>query len=294
MQNSKTSKILLILLIILVLGFGVYLTGSKKSNQTEIPVDNKTFEKENNNRDIKDTYTYTKYGFSIELPKGFVPQEIESETLPIVNIELPDKKGWLIYVKNFDLWENSNNFTKKMSYIKDEKIGLTTFKIYELVEGFDLSRLYLFRQGNIAYVYFEPSDIEAGEESYENNSTNYLETFKFIGWPQVEGSKEDLISFSIKPGQEVSGKIIFTGSIKGGYFFEGNIIVNILDENRKIIRQSNANAVGDWITDKTVLFEGTMDFSSLPKGKAYIEIHNDNASGLPENDKSILIPIVIK
>lgn len=130
-----------------------------------------------------------------------------------------------------------------------------------------------------------------GKEEYLPVSGN--EQVHQVNKIEIEGNKEDLVSFSIRSGQEVSGKTVLTGSIKGGYFFEGNIIINILDENRKIIKESNANATGDWMTDKTVPFKGNLDFSNLPKGKAYIEIHNDNASGLPENDKSILIPIII-
>ncbi len=112
--------------------------------------------------------------------------------------------------------------------------------------------------------------------------------------PEIEGNKADLVSFSIKPGQEVEGKVKATGSVKGGYFFEGNILINILDANKKILKASHGTAVGDWMTSKSVSFTADLDFTGLLKGKAYIQIHNDNASGLPENDKSILIPIVIK
>jgi hypothetical protein len=111
---------------------------------------------------------------------------------------------------------------------------------------------------------------------------------------QFGGNPDDLISFSIKHGQEVSGKVKVTGEIKGGWFFEGNILLNILDGNKKNIKSGHGTATTDWMTSGPVSFGAEIDVSTLPKGKAYIEIHNDNASGLPENDKSILIPIVIK
>ena len=53
-------------------------------------------------------------------------------------------------------------------------------------------------------------------------------------------------------------------------------------------------ATSEWMTAGPISFEGNIDFTGLPKGQAYFEIHNDNASGLPENDKSILIPIIIE
>lgn len=110
----------------------------------------------------------------------------------------------------------------------------------------------------------------------------------------ILGNKDDLISFSIRPFSNVHGTVSYRGSIKGGYFFEGNILIGVADINKKIIRQSNGVAKTDWMTSGPVDFEGNIDFSGLPKGPAYLEIHNDNPSGLTENDKSILIPIVIE
>ena len=110
----------------------------------------------------------------------------------------------------------------------------------------------------------------------------------------IQGNRDDLISFSILPNTKVHGVLSYRGVIQGGYFFEGNILVNILDENKVVLKSSNAIATTDWMTTEPVDFEGNIDFSNLPKGVAFFEIHNDNASGLPEHDKSILIPIVIE
>ncbi|OGI59767.1 hypothetical protein A3F19_01040 [Candidatus Nomurabacteria bacterium RIFCSPHIGHO2_12_FULL_37_29] len=108
------------------------------------------------------------------------------------------------------------------------------------------------------------------------------------------GKKEDLVSFSIVPGAKMPNSILsYRGEIKDGWFFEGNILINILDKDKKVIKASNAMAKTDWMTAEAIEFEGNIDFTGLPKGPAYFEIHNDNASGLPENDKSILIPVVI-
>jgi len=111
---------------------------------------------------------------------------------------------------------------------------------------------------------------------------------------QMLGRKEDLISFSIYPGVKVRGILSYRGVIQGGYFFEGNILINILDKDKKVLKQSNAVAKTEWMTAGPVDFEGNIDFGDLPKGFAYFEIHNDNASGDPERDKSILIPIMIE
>lgn len=112
---------------------------------------------------------------------------------------------------------------------------------------------------------------------------------------EILGKKEDLLSFTILPGTKVpNGILSYRGSIKGGWFFEGNILINILDANKVPLLQSNAVAKTDWMTAEAVDFEGNIDFTNLPAGPAYFEIHNDNASGEPEFDKFIQIPIVIQ
>jgi len=110
----------------------------------------------------------------------------------------------------------------------------------------------------------------------------------------TEVPASDLVSFTVLPNSKVNGILSYQGTIKGGYFFEGNILVNILDSNKSLLRAGHAQAMTEWMTVEPVEFEGNIDFTGLPVGPAYIEIHNDNASGLPENDKSILIPIKIE
>jgi len=104
---------------------------------------------------------------------------------------------------------------------------------------------------------------------------------------------KDLSEFSIMPGSKVHGILSYRGTISGGYFFEGNILINVLDANKKVLKKSNAVAKTEWMTSGPVDFEGNIDFTNIAKGPGYIEIHNDNASGLPEHDKSVLIPIII-
>jgi hypothetical protein len=108
------------------------------------------------------------------------------------------------------------------------------------------------------------------------------------------GNKDDLVSFSILPYSKVHGILSYRGVIKGAYFFEANILINVIDANKKLILQSNAMAKTDWMTAGPVDFEGNIDFTKLPKGPAFIQIHNDNASGDPKYDKFVLIPITIE
>lgn len=114
----------------------------------------------------------------------------------------------------------------------------------------------------------------------------------------ILGNKEDLVSFSIMPGQEVSGIMKVTGILPGGYFFEGNLPVSILDENKKLTSfgPGHGQATIDSWTSGPVSFNIDFDFTKIPKGRYYIKLTPDDPSGgesgRPIN--SILIPITVK
>jgi len=194
------------------------------------------------------------------------------------NISLPTNSS-IAYITDVSTYENEVNLHQ---YEGDEKIGGTIFKVYatEWTET-----IYWFKQGKVGYAF--------------TGDKKLLETFKFVGWPQMEGNTEDLTSFSIKPGQEVSGKVKVTGVLPARYFFEATCGISILDSNKKFIKnflcQSSDN---DWMERKTTNFYSDLDFTNLPKGNAYIKVEQDDPrgeSGMGEYTvRSVLIPIVIK
>ena len=116
-------------------------------------------------------YTYSNHGFSIVLPKGFIPKEEESEGGPAIMISLPT--GGLAYVTDASFWEKYN--IPNYIYVKDQKIGETTFKVYT-TEG---SNLYWLKEGNVGY---EFSVQKFGMKTDTAGLENILKTFKFIGW----------------------------------------------------------------------------------------------------------------
>jgi len=154
------------------------------------------------------------------------------------------------------------------------KFGKLVFTII-LVAILSIIIFFLQKKPSSEVVYTPPADVVIAEN-------------------EIIGNKDDLVSFSILPGSKVQGVVFYEGAVKGGYFFEGNILVNILDTNKNLLKAGNTMATTEWMTAEPVGFGGSIDFTLLPKGPAYVEIHNDNASGLPENDKSILIPIVVE
>ncbi len=227
------------------------------------------------------TYTYSNHGFTMELPKGFVVKEEQSEAGPSISISLP--VGSLAYITDSSFWEKF--YAPDYVYLKSKKIGDHTFKLYTNSGA----TFYWFKQGNVGYQ-FGGTDTVALEK--------IVKTFKFVGWTQIEGNKEDLISFSIKPGQEVSGKMKVTGSLKGAYFFEGNLPITILDTNKNPTSYGpgHGTATTEWMTSGPVSFSADFDFSKMPKGKAYLKIQQDDPSGGESGKpiKQIFIPIIIK
>jgi hypothetical protein len=167
-----------------------------------------------------------------------------------------------------------------MHYDSNKKLYVVVLSIFIIMTGFIVG--HIIRSDNFQSVISSNNNLA--------NTHNLSENIR----PSVMGDKSNLVSFSILPGSKVYGIKSYRGSVKGGYFFEGNILINVLGLDKQVLKNSNAMATSEWMTAGPVKFEGNIDFTNLPKGPAYVEIHNDNASGLPENDKSILIPIVIE
>jgi hypothetical protein len=115
---------------------------------------------------------------------------------------------------------------------------------------------------------------------------------------QISGNKEDLVSFSVKPGDALHGPVFYRGTVKGAYFFEANIGISIKDADRQLLKNDHATATGDWMTTGPVDFEGMIDLSGLPKGPAYFVITADDPRDASERGgaaiKEILIPIIIE
>ncbi|PIZ87091.1 hypothetical protein COX93_02190 [Candidatus Nomurabacteria bacterium CG_4_10_14_0_2_um_filter_30_12] len=112
-------------------------------------------------------------------------------------------------------------------------------------------------------------------------------------------SNSDLISFSILPNQKVSGKMKAVGQLKGGYFFEGNLPISILDANKQKTSYGPGygQATSDSYTSGPVSFEVNFDFSTIPVGNYYIKMTQNDPRNIEERKgavpKEIFIPIIV-
>ena len=114
----------------------------------------------------------------------------------------------------------------------------------------------------------------------------------------------DVIVETPKNGALVQSPLLVKGKARGNWFFEASFPIFIVDWDGKIIAQSHAEAVLDpnnpestWMTTEFVEFQGIIEFprQNMPNDflkRGAIIFHNDNPSGLPENDKALEIPIL--
>ncbi len=129
---------------------------------------------------------------------------------------------------------------------------------------------------------------KAPTTSQQNNSQQNSQTQN----QAVEGIKID----SPKDGGWVVSPLKITGSVNGGGWagFEGQVgTVQLSDNKGKKIADGVLKATTDW-TKFPTQFETTLTFTTDYKGSATLFFSNENPSGLPEKNKNLGLPVIIK
>ncbi len=98
---------------------------------------------------------------------------------------------------------------------------------------------------------------------------------------------------SPKSGALVGKTFTVSGFAPGPWFFEASFPIQVRDNENSKIGQGIAQAQGDWMTTGLVPFSVTITVNNY-SGPAMLVLLRDNPSGLPENDDSFEIPIVIQ
>lgn len=118
-------------------------------------------------------------------------------------------------------------------------------------------------------------------------------TDQYLDMTQPLPKQNPLITVdALKEGDKVSSPIKITGQARGQWFFEASFPVEFADEQGKVLGLGLATAKEEWMTDKFVPFEATVDVKNY-NGKGYLIFSRDNASGLPENEDAIYIPVEV-
>jgi len=96
---------------------------------------------------------------------------------------------------------------------------------------------------------------------------------------------------SPRPHMTIKSPVVITGEAVGGWYFEASFPVKIVDAEGNTIAEGPAQAQGEWMTPNFVPFEATLSFATPKSTTGTLILHNDNPSGLPENDAELRVPI---
>ncbi len=102
-------------------------------------------------------------------------------------------------------------------------------------------------------------------------------------------------------GDAVSSPMTVSGSVAGSWYFEATFPIVLTDWDGTIIAEGYAEALSDWMTQEMVPFAAVLEFdrpysgsdsSFMPSG--FLILQKSNASGLPEHDDAVEVPVLFE
>jgi hypothetical protein len=94
----------------------------------------------------------------------------------------------------------------------------------------------------------------------------------------------------LAPNSTVISPLTVTGNVPAGWAFEASFPAQLLDANGKLIGQGIAR-VPNWMSTTTAWYAVSVSFSKPTTSTGTLVFKRDNASGLPENDDQVRIPV---
>lgn len=128
--------------------------------------------------------------------------------------------------------------------------------------------------------------------SYTRAASAPTSTATSTGISSFPADNSDLIrAVNVSPNQQITSPLTVRGEARGNWYFEASFPMELRDGNGKLIVQAPAQAIGEWMTAEFVPFSSTLTFAKPSTATGTLILHNDNPSGLPENDRWISIPV---
>ena len=168
------------------------------------------------------------------------------------------------------------------------------------VDGLYLTDTYVVANGDYIYVltgsYFDPESL-----IYQDFQTLVGE-FEFVPTigvaadivEHILAKRDFIIVDSPQALATVTPPLVVSGQARGPWFFEATFPIVITDWDGLIIGEGFATAQGDWMTEEFVPFTGEISYSTPTttiSSRGTVIVQKSNASGLPENDDALEIPI---
>ena len=124
--------------------------------------------------------------------------------------------------------------------------------------------------------------------------TNPTTTPSVLKATYTNASTDTIVVTAPLPGAKVGHTFSVTGKARGGWYFEASFPLNVLASDDSLLKEMPVQADGNWMTADFVPFEGTVTLPATYHGAATLVLKKDNPSGLPENEASISIPIIVE
>ena len=93
------------------------------------------------------------------------------------------------------------------------------------------------------------------------------------------------------PGDPVQSPLAIEGMARGPWYFEASFPVYLLNAAGDTIARTPAQAEGEWMTTNMVPFKATLEFTAPAGDSGTLILAKSNASGLPEHDDELRVPI---
>ena len=93
------------------------------------------------------------------------------------------------------------------------------------------------------------------------------------------------------PGDRIQSPLTLEGRAKGPWYFEASFPVYLLNAAGDTIARTPATAEGEWMTANFVFFKATLEFTVPADDSGTLILSKSNASGLPEHDDELRVPI---
>ena len=106
-----------------------------------------------------------------------------------------------------------------------------------------------------------------------------------------ENFEEEIVVEHPAPGEMISSPLKIKGKARGSWFFEATAPVELVSVKGEAIAQGYLTARGDWMTEDFVPFEAVIKFPKPKTAAGFLVLKNANPSGLPEQEKTIRIPV---
>lgn len=116
---------------------------------------------------------------------------------------------------------------------------------------------------------------------------------EFSPCPNADAQTSPITFDNIKSGDTVKSPLTVTGKAPGSWFFENSFPVVLLDSNGQVIAQGAASSSKNWMTSDLIPFRAVLTFVTEQSWSGKLVLKKDNPSGLPGNDKSVILPVTI-